>query len=133
MSLGAESPIVKGYDGYMLRMRLSRRATRMGLYTLLSLVFWATALWPGGGGTSEVGVEWPGALLNGLLLIPLWKGRRWSAALLTLEGLVSATVIGSGGIPPWGPAFGVLSCVALGQMWLAHSLWWEPDQGRHLA
>jgi|SRR6478735_1514268 len=95
---------------------------RLGAYATLSLAFWILALGPGGGGTSMVGVEGTGALINFLLLVPLWKGSRWPVIPLSIEALILAGSIGSGGMPPWGPAFGLLALVASGQFLLLCSL-----------
>jgi hypothetical protein len=91
---------------------------RLQLYTALVAVFWVFALEPGGGGTSEVGVDGGEVLINLLLLIPLWRGSRWAVTLLAILAMFSAGAIGSGGVPPWGPMFGALALVAAVQFLL---------------
>jgi hypothetical protein len=85
---------------------------RLRLYTLLVLAYWTLALGPGGGGTAEVSVDWDGAIINLLLLIPLWRGSKWAVTLLALMAMASAIVIATAGIPPWDPMFGSLALVA---------------------
>jgi hypothetical protein len=92
------------------------------MYSLFSGLFWLLALGPGHGGTDSVGVEWEGAVINCALLVLLWRGHNWAAWLLSIEAFIAATVILSGGIPPWGPAFGWLGLLALGQFGILASM-----------
>jgi hypothetical protein len=82
-------------------------------YSLLAVIFWLLALGPGGGGTSEVEVGWPGAVLNGLAVIPLWRGHSWPVPYLSVGTLALAVGIASGGLPPAGPTFGALAGLAV--------------------
>lgn len=91
---------------------------RIGVYTGLSAAFWILALGPGGGGTSDVTVDSTGALINFVLLVPLWRGSRWPAVPLAIEALLLAGAIGSGSMPPDGPAFGFLALLASAQFLL---------------
>lgn len=95
---------------------------RLSAYTALSAIFWVLALGPGGGGTSKVGVNELGALINLILLVPLWRGSKWPAVPLAIEAVVLAGAIGSGGMPPGGPAFGFLALGAVVQLLLLCSL-----------
>lgn len=101
---------------------------RLRLYALLSAMFWFLALGPGGGGTSEVGLEWTGVLVNFLLLIPLWRGARWALIILAIEALICAGVIASGGSPPGDPWFGGLTVLATAQFLCLCALWSAPRE-----
>lgn len=96
----------------------------LGLYMLLTLLFWGLALGPGDGGTSEVEVDWWGALANLVLLVPIMRGSTWSIPLLALCTLGLAVGIASGGVPPGGPWFGALSWVAAVMFLLLCGLWY---------
>ena len=111
-------------------MREGRRASPLGMsprrlaaYFAVSIVFWSLALGPGGGGTSEVGVEASGALFNLALLILLFRGTEWALFLLAGEAALLTGVIASGGLPPSGPWFGALSVLTFVQFSLLCSLW----------
>lgn len=91
---------------------------RLRLYTLLVPVFWLLALGPGDGGAAGVAVSWDGALINCLLLIPLWRRSMWAVTLLGVFAMWTTMVVGSIGLPPWGPAFGALALVAGAQFLL---------------
>jgi hypothetical protein len=89
--------------------RLEMSDWRLVLYTLLAVLFWVLALGPGGGGTSEVEVGWPGAALNLLLLLPVWQGHGWPIPILAISALGLTALVASGGHPPDGPMFGALA------------------------
>lgn len=110
------------YDWAMGRGGSAQRRRRLSVYAGLCVVFWTLALGPGGGGTTAVGVNATGAWINLLLLIPLWNGANWPLWPLAIEAFLIAGVIGSGGMPPDGPAFGLLTFVAAGQFLLLFSL-----------
>lgn len=101
---------------------------RLRLYTLSVPVFWGLALGPGGGGAEGIKVHEEGAVLNLLLLIPLWRGSRWAVTALALYAMVMVG-IGSIGIPPWGPAFGALALFAGAQFLLLYSYDVGPNSG----
>jgi hypothetical protein len=84
----------------------------LALYAVLAVTFWSLALGPGGGGTSEVQVGWSGAVINFVLLVPIWRGRTWSIPLLAFGMFGLALAIALGGVPPDGPIFGALAALA---------------------
>jgi hypothetical protein len=88
-------------------------------YLAVSLVFWLL-LWALGGsgenGRESVHVEWQAAAFNALLLLPLIRGYRWAKWLLVLEAIVIGAFVASMGIPPFGPAFGLLALFPLAQI-----------------
>jgi hypothetical protein len=104
-----------------------REATkgRWWWYAVLTIVFWALALGVWGGeatsGSQAVKVSWEGAAINLLLLFPLLKGATWARYILIAEGVVLAVFIGSLGLPPFGPSFGLLALVAGAQIVLLRS------------
>lgn len=73
-------------------------------------------------------VYWQGAAVNLLLLFPLWRGAMWALVILWFEALILCGAIGSGGIPPFGPAFGLLAFVAGAQFLILCSLWRAPGE-----
>lgn len=107
---------------------MPRRKVKLALYVALSLLFWVLALGPGGGGTDGVRVYWEGAAVNLLLLFPLWRGAMWAVVVLWFEALILCGAIGSEGIPPFGPAFGLLALVAGAQFLILCSLWRAPAE-----
>jgi hypothetical protein len=98
------------------------RSTRMYGYIVVTICFWVGAFGPGGGGTGDVTLHWEAAVINGLLLVPLWHGARWAALLLSVLALMLIGGISWGGVYPWGTAFGLLSVVAAVQFGLVHPL-----------
>jgi hypothetical protein len=89
-------------------------------YAGTSAVFWLAAwiIWDGTGrsGSSSVHLGWQGAVLNGLMLIPLFKRFEWARWVLIVEATATIAFIGSLGVPPFGPAFGSLAFLALLQL-----------------
>jgi hypothetical protein len=112
---------------------MPRRKIKLSLYVALSLLFWVLALGPGGGGTDAVHVYWEGAAVNLLLLFPLWRGAMWAVVILWFEALLLCGGIGSEGIPPSGPAFGLLAFVAGAQFLILCSLWSSSEDGQRAA
>lgn len=76
-------------------------------YVVASVAIWSIGLGMGGGDT--VALQWQGAVLNGALLLPLWRRAEWARHVLMICALALAIGIGSEGFPPSGPAFGLLA------------------------
>lgn len=91
-------------------------------YVVVTGAFWLTAwvFWGGTGSThsSAVHLGLQGAVINGLLLIPLLRGRDWARLVLLAMAVLNAGLIAGLGVPPFGPAFGLLAYVALLQVLL---------------
>jgi hypothetical protein len=102
---------------------------RLGAYVLVSLFFWV-ALWIFWGGTGESGsssthLGLQGAVVNGLLVLPLLRGFEWARWLLIAEAFVNGGLIASLGVPPFGPSYGLMAFVALLQIALLLSVGWD--------
>jgi hypothetical protein len=90
-------------------------------YIVVTAAFWLAAwvFWDGTGRThsSSVDLGLQGPVINGLLLIPLLRGREWARWILVAMAVLNAVVIATLGVPPFGPTFGLLAPVALLQVW----------------
>lgn len=98
-------------------------------YLGITLLTWLLGLTSAAGGTQDARVEWPGALVNLALLIPLWRGARWPAAVLAIEATVLVGVIGPEAFTVEKPIFGLLALLAVGQLLLMCSLWADRELG----
>ena len=82
------------------------------LYVMLSVLFWGLVLICGGAakkGGLQVDFQTKAAVINALLLIPLWRDRLWARSLLAAIATSLALVLLWMLIPPHGSAVGLLA------------------------
>ena len=109
----------------------SRQMRATYLYCFASLCFWVLAFLYEPGTASGVDIEWTGAAVNFVLIVPLWRQAQWAIAILACEALVLVGVIASAGFPPPEVGLAVLSALGVIQFLSLCSLWSLPLRTRH--
>lgn len=97
-------------------MRVSRPAL-FWLYAATSVVLWLVVWLAGGEFASDgsaIRVGWEGAVLNVILVLPLWRRSVLAWHLLALEALITTVVFGSS----YEETYGLLALFGLAQLLL---------------